>query len=353
MRILVTGGAGFIGSAVCHRLLDGGRHQVISLDRLGYAANPLTVAGLNARHGHLLERADIADSQAVAAIFARHRPDRVIHLAAESHVDRSIDAPGGFIETNIVGTFTLLEAARRYWQGLDGSERNSFRLVHVSTDEVFGSLGVEGRFNEDSRYAPNSPYAASKAAADHLARAWHATYGLPVVVTNCSNNYGPRQFPEKLIPLLILNAVAGRRLPIYGDGLQVRDWLFVEDHADALVEVALRAAPGAGYMIGGDCQRTNLDMVRAICAELDRLLPGSPHRPHAGLIAHVADRPGHDRRYATDSSRIGRELGWRPRVTLEDGLARTVRWYLDNDPWCAACGDVAARRQGLGTDGNG
>ncbi len=347
MNVLVTGGAGFIGSAVCHQLLDLGGHRVVNLDCLSYAANPLTVAELDDRPGYLLERADVTDAKAVAEIFVRHRPDRVIHLAAESHVDRSIDAPAGFIDTNIVGTFTLLEAALRYWQGLDGAARHSFRLVHVSTDEVFGSLGPDGRFDENSRYAPNSPYAASKAAADHLARAWHATYGLPVVVTNCSNNYGPRQFPEKLFPLLILNAAAGRPLPVYGDGLQVRDWLFVEDHARALIEVSLRAPAGSSYMIGGDCQRTNLEIVRAICAELDRALPDSPHRPHEKLITHVADRPGHDRRYATDSTRMGRDFGWYPQVSLEDGVARTVRWYLDHHSWCAGCGDAALRRQGL------
>ena len=253
----------------------------------------------------------------------------------------------------MVGTFTVLGAALADWQGLSGAARDDFRLVHVSTDEVFGSLGPTGAFNEDSRYQPNSPYAASKAASDHLARAWHVTYGLPVVVTNCSNNYGPRQFPEKLLPLLILNAAAGKTLPVYGDGLQVRDWLFVEDHARALALVALRAAPGASYMIGGETERTNLDMVRTICAELDRVLPHSPHAPHAGLIAHVADRPGHDRRYAADASRIAAELGWRPSISLDQGLAATVRWYLDHPEWCAACGDAARRRQGLERGGDG
>ena len=350
MKVLVTGGAGFIGSTLCHRLLDDGC-RVVALDLLTYAANPMTVAELNERAGFTLEIADVADAGAVAAILQRHRPDRVIHLAAETHVDRSIDSPGSFITTNIVGTYTLLEETLRYWRGLGGNARQSFRVVLVSTDEVFGSLGPDGVFDESSPYSPNSPYAASKAASDHLARAWHATYGLPVVVTHCSNNYGPRQFPEKLIPLMITNASAGRSLPVYGDGGQVRDWLHVDDHAEALIAVMRRAAPGAVYTIGGDSARANLDLVRALCAELDEALPDSPHRPHAGLIVHVADRPGHDRRYATDSARISAELGWSPRISFADGLARTVRWYMDNPRWCAACGDAAARRRGLGEGG--
>jgi len=347
MKFLVTGGAGFIGSSVCRHILASGPHEVVNVDRLSYAANPLTVAELDAMASYTLERVDIADRHALAEVFERHRPDKVIHLAAESHVDRSIDAPAQFIDTNIVGTFHLLEAASHHFQSLNGASRDSFRFLHVSTDEVYGSLGESDRFSETSRYAPNSPYAASKAAADHLARAWRVTYGLPVVVTNCSNNYGPRQFPEKLIPLLILNGRAGKALPIYGDGLQVRDWLFVEDHARALVELALRAEPGSSFMIGGDCEKTNLEIVHAVCAELDRALPGSPHRPHARLITAVADRPGHDRRYAADASLIRSVIGWRPLVSLEEGLGRTVRWYLDHPEWCGACGEGARQRQGL------
>jgi dTDP-glucose 4,6-dehydratase len=344
MKFLVTGGAGFIGSAVVRRLLADG-DEVVTVDRLTYAANPLTVAEMKAAPRHSLAQLDIADGAGLAAVFAAHSPDAVIHLAAESHVDRSIDAPAEFIRTNILGTFTLLEAARRHCEGLPAARRDAFRLVHVSTDEVFGSLGPEGAFDEDSRYAPNSPYAASKASADHLVWAWHRTYGLPVVVTNCSNNYGPRQYPEKLIPLLILNGLAGRPLPLYGDGLNVRDWLFVDDHAEALVLAARRAAPGSRYMIGGGEERTNAQVALSICTLLDRLRPRP--RPHRSQITHVADRPGHDRRYAADFSRIGRELGWRPRQSWDSGLEHTVRWYLGNPAWCAACGDRAHRRQGL------
>jgi dTDP-glucose 4,6-dehydratase len=349
MSVLVTGGAGFIGSAVVRHLLAESDRNVVTVDKLTYAANPLTVAELDGHPRHRLARLDIADGPVLAEAFAAFQPDTVIHLAAESHVDRSIDGPGAFVHTNIVGTFELLQAARPYWESLPPPRRAAFRLVHVSTDEVHGSLGPDGTFSEDSPYAPNSPYAASKASADHLARAWHATYGLPVVITNCSNNYGPRQFPEKLIPLLILRAAAGMPLPIYGDGLNVRDWLFVEDHARALAEVARLAAPGSRYMIGGGAERTNLDMARTVCALLDDALPDSPQRPHARLITHVADRPGHDRRYAADFSRITRDLGWRPRESLDSGLARTVRWYLDNRAWCDACGGGALGRQGLGT----
>ena len=337
MKFMVTGGAGFIGSAVVRHILADTPHEVVNLDVLTYAANPLTISELDGEGRHILLRADIADGEAVNAAFALHRPDFVIHLAAESHVDRS---------TNVVGTFTMLDAAKRYWETLGDAAKAAFRFVHVSTDEVYGSLGEQGEFSEDSPYAPNSPYAASKASSDHLARAWHVTFGLPVVTTNCSNNYGPRQFPEKLIPLLVMNGLAGLPLPIYGDGLNVRDWLYVEDHARALVDVALRAAPGARYMIGGGTERTNLEIVQEVCAILDELRPDGAG-PRKRLITHVKDRPGHDRRYAADFSRVQRELGWQPRETLETGLARTVRWYLDNPQWCAACGDTARRRQGL------
>jgi len=345
MTLLVTGGAGFIGSAVVLQALAKGE-TVVTLDKLTYAANPETVGLLNRHPAHRLEQADICDPVAVTAIFARHQPDKILHLAAESHVDRSIDHPGAFVDTNITGSFVLLNEARHYWQTLSGARRDNFRFIHVSTDEVFGSLGATGHFSEDSAYAPNSPYAASKAASDHLARAWHVTYGLPVVLTNCSNNYGPRQFPEKLIPLMILNAIAGKALPIYGDGKNVRDWLFVEDHADALLTVAANALPGSRYMIGGATERDNLDLVTTLCDLLDAALPDSRFRPHRQLIAFVADRPGHDRRYAADFSRIHRELGWRPRADLNDGLAKTIAWYLANPDWCAACGEGALRRQG-------
>ena len=344
MKILVTGGAGFIGSALVHHLIADTDDSVVNLDKLTYAANPLSLTALADHPRYRFVQADITDGAALAAAFAAHQPDAVLHLAAESHVDRSIDAPGAFVATNLLGTFTLLEAARAYFAGLDGDRRERFRVVHVSTDEVYGSLGPIGAFSEDSAYAPNSPYAASKAGADHLARAWGLTYGLPVIITNCSNNYGPRQFPEKLIPLLILNALAGQPLPIYGDGLNVRDWLFVEDHASALVEVLRHATPGAKYMIGGGSESTNLAIARQVCALLDEMRPGLPHDR---LLTFVADRPGHDRRYAADFSRITRELGWRPRHSLEGGLRRTVEWYLDNRAWCAACGAGARQRRGL------
>jgi dTDP-glucose 4,6-dehydratase len=345
MTLLVTGGAGFIGSAVVLKALAAGR-RVITLDKLTYAANPQTVTQLNTHPEHRLEQVDICDAEAVATVFARHRPSVILHLAAESHVDRSIDRPGDFIATNVTGSFVMLHEALRYWRGLKGSEQAGFRFIQVSTDEVFGSLGASGQFSEDCPYAPNSPYAASKAGADHLARAWHVTFGLPVILTNCSNNYGPRQFPEKLIPLMILNALAGKALPIYGDGQNVRDWLFVEDHADALLTIAERAAPGSRYMIGGDTERNNLELVTLLCDLLDDAVPGSQYRPHRQLIKFVEDRPGHDRRYAADFSRLRRELGWTPRAGLEGGLRKTIEWYLANPEWCAACGETVRERQG-------
>ncbi len=347
MTIVVTGGAGFIGSALVRHLLADPQCRVVTIDRLTYAANPLTVAEIEAMDRHSLARLDIGDGPALAALFDRIQPKAVIHLAAETHVDRSIDAPGQFIATNVVGTSVLLGAALRHWERLAAAPRDRFRFVHVSTDEVYGSLGAAGHFHEDSPYAPNSPYAASKAAADHLARAWHVTYGLPVVVTNCSNNYGPRQFPEKLIPLTILNALAQRALPVYGDGLAVRDWLHVDDHARALAQVARQAAPGSRYMVGGAAERTTLDVVEAVCAALDRLRPWDGRR-YRDLITFVADRPGHDRRYAADFTRIRRELGWQPHWEFAAGIEATIRWYLDHPQWCAACGDMAMRRQGLG-----
>ncbi len=345
MKILVTGGAGFIGSAVV-RLAVARGHAVVNLDALTYAACLDNVASVADSPLYAFEHADIRDRAALDRIFARHRPDAVMHLAAESHVDRSIDGPGDFIETNITGTYTLLEAARAWWQ--QSGRPASFRFHHVSTDEVFGSLGPEGLFTEDTPYAPNSPYSASKAASDHLVRAWGETYGLPVVLSNCSNNYGPFQFPEKLIPVVILNALAGREIPIYGRGDNVRDWLYVEDHADALLTVLTRGRVGRSYNIGGENALSNLELVHRICAILDRLQPGK--RPCSSLITHVADRPGHDARYAIDPSRIRGELNWRPSVTVDQGLEKTVQWYLDNRAWWQALQgrDGVGRRLGTG-----
>ena len=328
MKLLVTGGAGFIGSAVVRRAIGMG-HEVVNLDALTYAACLENVASVADAPGYSFEKADIRDRAALSAIFAQHAPDGVMHLAAESHVDRSIDGPAAFIETNLVGTFNMLDAARAYWQ--DRGRPEGFRFHHISTDEVYGSLGAEGKFTETTPYDPRSPYSASKAGSDHLVRAWAETYGLPVLVTNCSNNYGPFHFPEKLIPVVILNALAGKPIPVYGDGGNVRDWLYVEDHADALLTVLARGKVGRSYNIGGENEARNIDLVHMICAELDRLRPGGA--PHARLITFVTDRPGHDRRYAIDPGRIREELGWRPSVTLAEGLARTVAWYLANEDW--------------------
>ena len=331
-KILVTGGAGFIGTSVVRHLLRAG-HWVVNLDKLTYAGSnpPLGTQGESGRYA--LEVADVADRAAVERVFRAHKPEAVMHLAAETHVDRSIDRPDDFIRTNVTGTFTLLGVARSYWSSLEGEARKTFRLHHTSTDEVFGSLGAEGRFTEETAYAPNSPYAASKAGADHLVRAWRQTFGLPVVTTNCSNNYGPWQFPEKLIPLMILRALEGKPLPVYGAGANVRDWLYVGDHAAALALVLERGRNGETYNIGGGEERTNLELVKLLCALLDDALPQSPHRPHEKLIAFVPDRPGHDLRYAIDDSKLRRELGWRPTETLATGLKKTVRWYLDNRAW--------------------
>ena len=328
MKLLVTGGAGFIGSAVVRLAIRQG-HAVVNLDALTYAANLANVAPVSNAPGYAFEEADIRDGARLARVFEDHRPDAVMHLAAESHVDRSIDGPAAFIETNVTGTYTLLEAARAYWAG-SGKPEN-FRFHHVSTDEVFGTLGATGLFTEETPYAPNSPYSASKAASDHLVRAWHETYGLPVVLSNCSNNYGPYHFPEKLIPVVILNALHGQPIPVYGAGENVRDWLYVEDHADALLTVLEKGALGRSYNIGGENEVKNIDLVRTICAIMDEKRPAGA--PHADLITFVTDRPGHDLRYAIDPSRIREELGWRPSVTLEEGLERTVQWYLDNEAW--------------------
>jgi dTDP-glucose 4,6-dehydratase len=328
MKLLVTGGAGFIGSAVV-RLAVARGHGVVNLDCLTYAANPENVASVAGSELYSFEQADIRDRAALDRIFATHAPDAVMHLAAESHVDRSIDGPADFIQTNITGTFNLLEAARAFWtrQGRPAG----FRFHHISTDEVFGSLGPTGQFTEDTPYDPRSPYSASKAASDHLVRAWGETYGLPVLLTNCSNNYGPYHFPEKLIPVTILNALHGRPIPVYGTGENIRDWLYVEDHAEALLLVLEQGRLGRSYNIGGENERRNIDLVRSICALLDEMAPKAT--PYADQITFVTDRPGHDARYAIDPSRIRDELGWRPSVTVEEGLRRTVRWYLDNEAW--------------------
>jgi dTDP-glucose 4,6-dehydratase len=341
VKIMITGGAGFIGSAVVRRAVADG-HSVVNVDKLTYAANPDNVAAVAASPLYTFEQADIADAAAMARIMAAHDPDAMLHLAAESHVDRSIDGPAAFIETNITGTYVLLEAARAHWRGLSDDRRPAFRFHHVSTDEVYGTLGPEGLFTEETPYRPNSPYSASKAASDHLVRAWGETYGLPVLVTNCSNNYGPFHFPEKLIPVVILNALAGRPIPVYGQGENVRDWLFVEDHAVALLAVLQHGAVGETYNIGGHNEARNIDIVRQICAILDELCPEGA--PRERLISFVTDRPGHDFRYAIDATKIGRELGWKPSVTLEEGLRRTVRWYLDNEAWWRAL----QQRQGVG-----
>ncbi len=328
MKLLVTGGAGFIGSAVV-RLAVAKGHEVVNLDALTYAACLENVASVAGSNLYSFEHADIRDRPALDRVFALHRPDAVMHLAAESHVDRSIDGPATFIDTNITGTFNLLEAARAHWTR--AGKPGLFRFHHISTDEVFGTLGAEGQFTETTPYAPNSPYSASKAASDHLVRAWSETYGLPVVMTNCSNNYGPFHFPEKLIPVVILNALAGKPIPVYGAGENIRDWLYVEDHADALLTVLERGTPGRSYNIGGENEARNIDLVHKICTLLDEMHPQGAR--HARLITHVTDRPGHDARYAIDPSRIRTELGWRPSVTLDEGLRKTVRWYLDNAAW--------------------
>ena len=340
MKILITGGAGFIGSAVVRQAVAAG-HEVINLDALTYAACLDNVASVSDSDRYSFEQVDIRDADALRDVFTRHKPDAVMHLAAESHVDRSIDGPGAFIETNINGTYNMLEAARALW--LEQNKPGAFRFHHISTDEVYGSLGPEGQFTEDTPYDPRSPYSASKAASDHLVRAWAETYGLPVVLTNCSNNYGPYHFPEKLVPVIILNALAGKPLPIYGDGSNVRDWLYVEDHADALLTVLARGETGRTYNIGGENERTNLQLVQTLCGILDDLRPKDT--PYADLITYVTDRPGHDARYAIDPTRIREELGWRPSVTVEEGLRRTVQWYLDNEAWW----HPLQQRAGVGT----
>jgi dTDP-glucose 4,6-dehydratase len=330
MRVLVTGGMGFIGSAVCRALIGRGM-SVVNVDKLTYAANPRSLDAIADDPGYAFERLDICERAAIDAVLAKYQPAAVLHLAAETHVDRSISGAAAFVDTNVAGTYQLLEAARHYCAQLSPDERGRFRFVHVSTDEVYGSLGAAGRFREDTTYRPSSPYSASKAASDHLAHAWHRTYGLPVMIANSSNNYGPRQFPEKLIPLTILKALAGEALPVYGDGSNVRDWLHVEDHAAGLIALIERGRPGERYNFGGESERTNLAVVEAICAVLDRIAPAP--QPRRALITFVADRPGHDHRYAIDASKARRELAWRPQESFDSGLERTVRWYLDNRAW--------------------
>ena len=347
MKVIVTGGAGFIGSAVVRLLAGEENIEVVNVDALTYAGNLDSVAPVENGGRYKFVHANVCDAAAMAQVFAAEQPDAVMHLAAESHVDRSIDGPAAFITTNVVGTYTMLEAARAYWQALPGQRKDAFRFHHISTDEVYGSLGAEGLFTETTPYAPNSPYSASKAGSDHLVRAWFHTYGMPVVTTNCSNNYGPYHFPEKLIPLTILNALEGKPLPVYGTGANVRDWLFVEDHARALWTVVKKGRVGEVYNVGGEAERKNIDVVRAICALVDELAPSA--KPAHELITFVADRPGHDARYAMDITKIGRELDWHPKETFETGLRKTVEWYLSNRPWWTKirAGNYAGQRLGL------
>jgi dTDP-glucose 4,6-dehydratase len=351
MRILITGGAGFIGSALIRHLIQDTEHEVLNLDKLTYAGNLESLTPVADSPRYRFVQVDIADSERVAATLAEFQPDAIMHLAAESHVDRSIDGPAAFIQTNIVGTYSLLESTRAYWLGLGTERKAAFRFHHISTDEVYGDLhGVDDLFTETTSYAPSSPYSASKAASDHLVRAWQRTYGLPVLITNCSNNYGPYHFPEKLIPLMILNALAGKPLPVYGNGQQVRDWLYVEDHARALLKVVSEGQVGETYNIGGHNEQKNLDVVRSICALLEELAPQKPAgiSGYEELITYVQDRPGHDLRYAIDASKIERELGWVPEETFESGLRKTVQWYLDNLDWCRRVQDGSYQGQRLG-----
>jgi dTDP-glucose 4,6-dehydratase len=346
MKVIVTGGAGFIGSAVVRALMAEDGIDVVNLDKLTYAGNLENLASFAENPRYRFARLDICDGAGVLGLLQAERPDAIMHFAAESHVDRSIDWPASFVQTNIVGTGMLLEAALSYWRGLDAAAKARFRFHHVSTDEVYGSLGPEGLFREDTPYAPNSPYSASKAGSDHLVRAWNHTYGLPVLITNCSNNYGPYHFPEKLIPLTIVRGLKGQSIPVYGKGNNIRDWLYVEDHARALIAVLRRGRVGEVYNIGGNAERQNIDVVRSVCGLLDFMAP-SP-RPHAELIAFVEDRPGHDLRYAIDSSKIRAELGWTPREDFDSGLAKTVRWYLDNRIWWERVLSGAYRTERLG-----
>ncbi len=346
--ILVTGGAGFIGSCFVRQWLAEEQGAIVNLDKLTYAGNLDSLDAVAGDHRHRFVLGDIGDTQLVTRLLEEHRPRAIVNFAAESHVDRSIDGPAEFLETNVVGSFRLLEAARHYWERLDEPAARRFRFLQVSTDEVFGSLGPQGAFTETTAYSPNSPYSASKASFDHFVRAYHHTFGLPTLVTNCSNNYGPFQFPEKLIPLMILNAIDGKPLPVYGDGQQVRDWLFVEDHCSAIRRVLELGKPGETYNVGGNCERTNLSIVESICAAVDDRLPELAHAPCRSLVTYVKDRPGHDRRYAIDAGKISRELGWRPSQRFEAGLALTVDWYLANERWVNRVTTGSYRRERLG-----
>ena len=348
MRIFVTGGAGFIGSALVRHLIENTTHEVLNFDKLTYAGTLSTVERVAHSNRYRFVQGDICDADAVRTAIAEFRPDVVTHLAAESHVDRSIDGPGAFVQTNVVGTYTMLAEARSYWQSLDGAAKAAFRFHHISTDEVYGSLGDTGLFTEDTPYDPRSPYSASKAGSDHLVSAWGHTYGLPVLITNCSNNYGPYHFPEKLVPLMIAKALDGEPLPVYGRGDQVRDWLYVEDHVRALQAVFERGQVGRTYNVGGFNEKQNIEVVHTICAILDRLRPRGDGKAYAEQITSVADRPGHDKRYAIDATRIERELGWRPQETFESGIEKTVRWYLDNEAWWRPIvAQGAAQRRGV------
>jgi dTDP-glucose 4,6-dehydratase len=351
--ILVTGGAGFIGGNFVLRQIRRGDTEVVNLDALTYAGNLDTLKSIEDNPNHAFVLGSIGDRALVDYLLERYEPSAIVNFAAESHVDRSIDSPEAFIRTNLLGTFQLLEAARKYWRRLSGQAHNDFRFLHVSTDEVYGSLGASGKFTEETPYRPNSPYSATKAGSDHLVRAYFHTYGMPTLTTNCSNNYGPYQFPEKLIPLMIHNALQGKPLPVYGAGTNVRDWLYVEDHCRAIETVLAKGKPGEVYNIGGNNEKTNLDVVHTLCALLDELQPESPHRPHQALITFVADRPGHDLRYAIDASKIKTELGWEPEETFETGLRKTVLWYLENRDWCQRVMDGSYRgeRLGLATPG--
>ncbi|WP_178161914.1 dTDP-glucose 4,6-dehydratase [uncultured Haemophilus sp.] len=349
--ILVTGGAGFIGSAVVRHIIENTQDNVVNVDKLTYAGNLESLESVENNPRYAFEQVDICDAKALARVFEHHQPDAVMHLAAESHVDRSIDGPAAFIETNIVGTYTLLEAARAYWNSLNDERKAAFRFHHISTDEVYGDLeGTDDLFTETTPYAPSSPYSASKASSDHLVRAWLRTYGLPTIVTNCSNNYGPFHFPEKLIPLMILNALDGKPLPVYGNGQQIRDWLFVEDHARALYKVVTEGKVGETYNIGGHNEKANIDVVRTICRLLEELVPNKPKgvAKYEDLITYVKDRPGHDVRYAIDAAKIGRELGWKPQETFESGIRKTVEWYLNNKKWWSRVLDGSYNRERLG-----
>ncbi|EGQ7764828.1 dTDP-glucose 4,6-dehydratase [Vibrio alginolyticus] len=352
MKILVTGGAGFIGSAVIRHIINNTEDSVVNVDKLTYAGNLESLSDVMDSERYVFEKVDICDRESLETVFSKHKPDAVMHLAAESHVDRSIDGPAAFIETNIVGTYALLEAARNYWNALDQESKEQFRFHHISTDEVYGDLeGTDDLFTETTPYSPSSPYSASKASSDHLVRAWLRTYGLPTIITNCSNNYGPYHFPEKLIPLMILNALEGKSLPVYGDGMQIRDWLYVEDHARALYKVVREGLVGETYNIGGHNEKANIEVVKTICTLLEELVPNKPNgvKEYADLITYVSDRPGHDVRYAIDATKIERELGWKPEETFDSGIRKTVEWYLENKIWWSRVldGSYAGERLGV------